>query len=379
MVIPGSEVLAQQNFKLLHGKAVGLMTNPGAVTRTLRSTYDLFAASDEVHLSGLYGPEHGFSASVQDGQKVESSVDARTGVPIHSLYGATMRPTPEMLADIDVMVCDIQDTGVRYYTFLWTISHIIEVCGELNIPVILLDRPNPIGDTVSGFGLDSDISTLVGRYDIPIQHGMTLAEMTAYLNQNHNENPCDLTVIPCENYQRGMSWEATGLHFVPPSPNMPHLVTARHYAGSCLIEGTGLSEGRGTTLPFEIVGAPYIDGDALAQELNALDLSGVRFRPHAFQPNMSKYAGESCSGVQAHISDLSEFRPIETWLHVISTIRRNYPDQFEWKEKHFDRLIGNVRVRQAIDAGERVAEMMAGCDDYCADFQQKRKPYLLYD
>lgn len=378
MVILGIEALVRDDFAVLQGKRVGLMSNPSAVTHQLQSTYDIFASSEKVQLTALFAPEHGFSASVQDGEKVATGHDARTGAPVYSLYGASLRPTQDMLTEIDVMVCDIQDIGVRYYTFLWTISHIIEVCGESSIPVIILDRPNPLGDAIAGCGLAADISTLVGRYDIPIQHGMTLGELILYLNQVHNPTPCDVSVIACEDYHRAMTWEQTGLHFVPPSPNMPHLITAQHYTGACLIEGTSLSEGRGTTLPFEIVGAPTIDGDALANSLNALNLDGVGFRPHAFTPIMSKYAGEQCFGFQAHITDLKTYQPIQTWLTILAIIQRDFADALDWKASHFDRLIGNHTIRGALQSGMSVDDMTAGWDDYCADFAQKRAPYLLY-
>ncbi|MGJ3239035.1 MAG: exo-beta-N-acetylmuramidase NamZ family protein [Anaerolineae bacterium] len=378
MVIPGIEVLTQSDFRLLRGLRVGLLTNPSAVTRDLTSAYTLFTQAETLELHALFGPEHGFSASAQDGVKVGSAVDPRTGVPVHSLYGDTMRPTPEMLADIDVLVCDIQDIGVRYYTFLWTISHVIEACGENGVPVVILDRPNPLGDEVLGGGLAEGISTLVGRYDVPVQYGMTLGEMVRYLNDHHNPTPCEVTVIACANYTRKQDWHESGLPFVAPSPNMPHWITARHYAGSCLIEGTTLSEGRGTALPFEIVGAPMLDGDQLAQALNALNLDGVRFRPHNFTPAFSKYAGEACYGVQAHITDERIYQALPTWLQVLQTIRQLAPDVFDWKAEHFDRLIGDPTVREALDAGESVASIGAGWFDYCTQFRHARHDYLLY-
>ena len=383
MIHFGIDVLQAQNFRPLQGKRVGLMTNPSAVNRQLVSTYDVFRHADAVNLAALFGAEHGFLGAVADGKSVNTLTDPRTGVPVYSLYGATYRPTPEMLADIDVMVCDIQDIGVRYYTFLWTITHIVEACGEVGIPVLILDRPNPIGGTIAGGGLQPHLASLVGRYNIPIQHGMTLGEIVTYLNATENNNRTEITVIDCEGWQRTMTWDKTGLPFIAPSPNMPHFVTAQHYPGACLVEGTTLSEGRGTTLPFEIVGAPYIDAIAFAEALNNLDCAGVRFRPHSFQPFASKYAGEMCYGVQAHITDAEAYRPLATWLHVIKTVHDIYPDDFAWlpphsQMQHFDRLIGSENPRRMLDNGEPVANVNAEWAAYCIQFQESSRSFYRY-
>jgi uncharacterized protein YbbC (DUF1343 family) len=381
----GIDVLQSNKFQELRGKHVGLMTNPSAVNRQLISTYDVFRHADEVHLVALFGAEHGFLGAMPDGQAIGAMIDPRTGVPVHSLYGANYRPTPEMLSGIDVMVCDIQDIGVRYYTFLWTITHIVEACGAVGVPVLILDRPNPLGGKVAGGSpLQWEFASLVGRYDIPIQHGMTLGEMVTRLNATENNGATNVNVIPCEGWQRDMTWDKTGLPFIPPSPNMPHFVTALHYPGACLIEGTTLSEGRGTPLPFEVVGAPYIDAIALAENLNQLDCAGVRFRPHSFQPTASKYAGELCYGVQAHIIDSVSYQPLDTWLHVIKTIHDLYPHDFSWLPPHadiyhFDRLIGSDEPRQQINKGELIENVNANWDIYCLQFQKSNHPYYLYE
>lgn len=382
----GIENLIMQQFEPLQGKRIGLMSNPGAVDNKLRTTYDILRNAPQVQLTALFAPEHGFLGATPDGEKIASQTDPLTGLPIFSLYGDSLRPTPEMLSHIDLMLCDIQDIGVRYYTFLWTISHIIEACGENNVAVIILDRPNPLGDTISGSLLEAEFSSLVGRYNIPIQHGITLGEMLNMLNQTVNPTQAELTVIPCENYHPGMSWQDTGRHFIPPSPNMPHLVTVNHYPGACLIEGTNLSEGRGTALPFEIIGAPFINAVSLADDLNALNLSGIFFRAHHFKPTSSKFTGKDCHGVQAHILDVQTYEPISTWLNVIHMIRHRYPQEFQWLEPytenglyHFDRLIGNADVRQQIDAGTNIETIMASWSDYADEFRRTRQPYLLYD
>jgi uncharacterized protein YbbC (DUF1343 family) len=372
----GIEVLKLQQFASLKGRRVGLMTNTAAVDSDLCLTLDVLR--ENVNLVALYSPEHGLAGVAADGEQVSSSIDPRTGLPIHSLYGDTLRPTSDILRDIDVLVCDIQDIGARYYTYIWTISYILEAAGENGIEVMILDRPNPLGgEVVRGAPLQPALASFVGRYNIPNQHGMTLGELVQMFNALWNPTPAQLTVIKCEVWWRSMTWNMTGLPFITPSPAMPHYSTAQHYPGSCLIEGTTLSEGRGTALPFEIIGAPYIDPFALADKLNA-EAIGVRFRPHTFKPYAGKHEGEVCYGVQAHITDSYTYDPIKTWLHVISTIRHLYPDHFAWKESHFDRLIGSDTPRHQIDAGIPVDEIMQSWRDFINDFKALRQPYLRY-
>lgn len=385
----GLEVLQANDFDLLKNKRVGLMTNPSAVDHQLISTYHIFSQSDAVNLTTLFGPEHGMAASAPDAASVDNAIDKHTGLPIYSLYGDHYRPTPDMLENIDVLVCDIQDVGVRFYTYVWTISYILEACGELGKEVVILDRPNPIGDRISGGPLEEEVSSFVGRFDMPIRHGMTLGELSQMINQQWNPTPCQLTVVRCEEWERTMLWTDTNREFIQSSPGMPNFVTALHYPGSCMLEGTQLSEGRGTTLPFQVVGAPYIDGDHLADTLNARNLSGVRFRPHAFLPTASKFVGETCYGVQLHITDIEQFDPIHAWLTTIIEIATLYPEQFEWlpphqieyergSQYHFDRLMGNTTYRSQIDNGATVEEVMTGWSAYCEQFRQLRQPFLLY-
>lgn len=386
MVKTGIEVLQERNFRNLQGKRIGLLTNPAAVDSHLLSTYRIMQEAETVNLVALFAPEHGAFGRVQAGEKVDSSQDATTGIPIYSLYGDGYRPTAEMLAGLDVLVCDLQDIGARYYTYLWTLTHVIEACADVNLPVIVLDRPNPLGgDVIAGRGLKEHVASLVGRYDIPNQHGMTLGELALMTNAVWNDGKTQVEVIACENYQRNMTWEATGLPFVSPSPNIPTMTTVRHYIGSCLIEGTTLSEGRGTTLPFEIVGAPYIDGQRLADYLNNLGLAGVRFRPHQFTPLSSKHANEACGGVQAHITDASRYAAIPTWMHLIHSIQKLYPNDFAWLPAFdggeilfFDKLIGHTIPREKLQEGASVREVMQGWQDYCEAFKKRRQPYLLY-
>ena len=343
-----------------------------------------------MNLVALFSPEHGIAAAAPDAAKVASIRDSHTGLPIHSLYGATYRPTAEMLAEIDVIVCDLQDVGVRFYTYVWTVSHILEAAGEYGIEVVILDRPNPLGGlTVSGPLIDEEFISFVGRFPIPIRHGLTLGELAQMVNDNWNPYPATLTIVPCAGWVRAMTWADTGLPWVSPSPAMPHYSTVQHYSGACFVEGTRLSEGRGTALPFEVVGAPWINAAALADHLNEQRWEGTVFRSHTFMPTDSKWRDEICHGVQVHVVDRAAWHPLEVWLGVIREIRALYPDQFEWLPPqsagveagdvyHFDRLLGSDTVRHHIDAGVPLSEVMAGWDDSCRDFDQQRAPYLLY-
>jgi len=375
-VSTGIEVLRANGFAQLKGKRVGLFTNLNAVDSNLVSTYDILRSTSEVNLTAIFSPEHGLAAALADGQNINSSVDVRTGLPIHSLYGETKSPTPEMLTNVDVIVCDSQDIGVRYYTFTWTMSHILEAAGEHGIEMIILDRPNPLGGYPFGAPLDMRFASLVGRFPVPTQPGMTFGELAQLFNAQWNPTPAQLSIINCEGYQRDMTWEETGLTFVPPSPNMPRLLAAQHYPGACLIEGTSLSEGRGTALPFEIVGAVGLDGYALAETLNAKGWAGVRFRPHVFQPHTSKYAGELCGGIQAHITDAKIYQALPVWLGILAAV---YQQQtFTWND-HFERLIGSDGIRQLIENNTPLDNLFAEWQSTCADFDALRQPYLIYE
>lgn len=383
--LTGIDILVRDGFRQIAGRRVGLMTNHSGVTHDLRPTYRVLHEADAVNLVALFGPEHGVFGMEPDGEKVASGTEPLTGLPVHSLYGDDLRPTPDMLAGLDAMLVDIQDVGARFYTYLWTVSHLLEGCGAAGVAVIVLDRPNPIGDAVEGPGLDPAVASFVGRYDIPIRHGMTLGELARMLNATVNPTPAELDVIACDGYSRAMTWADTGLPFVPPSPAMPHPLTAMHYPGACLIEGVTLSEGRGTGTPFEVTGAPFIQPDKLADALNILHLPGVRWRPHRFVPDSSKHAGTLCGGVQVHITDASAYQPVRAWLHVIATVRELYPDDFGWRPPFaaggvpiFDRLVGSASVRAAFDAGASASDISAGWDTYEAAFRQRRADYLLY-
>ena len=390
-VIPGVDVLLAERIDLLRGRRVALLTNASAVTAMLERTLDAFLAHPRIQLVAVFSPEHGLYAAAADGVAVASGVDSETGLTVHSLYGETRRPTREMLADVDVIVADLPDVGVRFYTYLWTLTHVMEAAAERGLPLIVLDRPNPLGgQTVAGPSLQPGFESFVGRWPIPVRHGMTLGELARYFNATRDID-ADLTIIAAQGWRRSIWWDQTGLPWVPPSPALPTLEAVWVYPGTCLLEGTNLSEGRGTSLPFQIVGAPWIgDEDTptareLAKALNELHLPGVRFRPIHFTPCAGKWAGQLCRGVQIHVLDRTRLEPIATGLYLIATIRALYPRRFQWRPTswegrppHFDLLVGNAWIRQALEAGRPVEEIIARWRPEAEAFLEARRPYLLY-
>lgn len=377
MLLTGIDILQRENFARLRGKKIGLLTNTSAVNAALISTYRLFVEHLRPELQAFFAPEHGFSVAAPDGALLDSMIDPATGLPIHSLYGKSFRPTADMLKGLDVVVCDIQDIGVRYYTFAWTVIYMMQAAGEYGVPVMILDRPNPLGGVqIEGAPLEEAWRSIVGEFPVPTRHGLTIGELAYLVNQVWTSTPAALEIVRCEGWQRGRRWSETGRVWIPTSPNMPQLSTVTQYAGACLVEGTTLSEGRGTALPFEIVGAPHLDGVALADTLNAQGWDGVRFRPTTFIPNTSKYAGETCQGVQVHVTDPAQFNTMQVWLGVLQTIYHRYG--FEWK-RHFNLLIGSDRVAQQIEQNLPLSDIMAGWDAFGREFESLRAESLLYE
>ncbi len=377
-VLTGLDVLMRDPHALLQNKRVGLLTNPTGVTRNLQQNIDALRAAS-VNLVALFSPEHGLAASAREGARVASGRDARTGLPIHSLYDSIRKPTREMLANLDILLFDLQDVGVRFYTYTVTLARTLEACAENQLPISVLDRPNPInGITIEGPILDPKLQSFVGHGPLPIRYGMTIGELARFYNTELKIN-AELQVIALEGWRRAMWGDETCSAWVSPSPNMPHISTAAVYPGMCLIEGTTLSIGRGTPLPFETVGAPWIDGHALAEGLNALGLDGVRFRPMAFMPTANRFPHENCFGVQVHVTDRNALRPLTMALHLLSTFRHMYPRQFEWHADGFNRLIGDASVREKIDQGVSVSRIMDNWTSAQVQFNQKRDKYLLYD
>lgn len=373
MIQTGLSVLLTDHLAQLRDRRVGLITHPPAVTANLISNVDALRAAG-VKVTTLFGPEHGFGGAAPDGATVPDARDPRTGLPVYSLYGSTKEPTAEMLAQVDVLLFDMQDIGARFYTYLSTLWHVLRGAARHARSVIVLDRPNPIGGArVDGPLVAPGYESFVGVAPMPIQHGLTMGELARYFNSEFNLN-ADLTVIALRGWQRSQWFDETGLPWVPTSPAMPHLSTATVYPGMCLIEGTNLSEGRGTALPFEICGAPWIDGYALAHALNALDLPGVRFRPITFEPWASKHAGQRCEGVQVHVLDRVRYEPIMTGLHVIAAARAQRLDRFAFRPESFDRLYGSAHGRALIEAQRISREWAADLDQ----FKRLIQPYGLY-
>ncbi|QDI92198.1 DUF1343 domain-containing protein [Salicibibacter halophilus] len=373
----GIDVLLEDRIDELEDKNVGLITNPTGVDQELNSIVDLLYEHDDVDLVSMFGPEHGVRGDAQAGDDVDKYIDERTGLPVYSLYGDTEKPTPEMLEDVDVLLFDIQDVGARFYTYIYTMAYAMEAAGENDVEMMVLDRPNPIGGLdVEGPVLDPDYSSFVGLYPIPLQHGMTVGELAGLFNEEF-ELDADLTVMEMEGWERQMKYDETDLEWVLPSPNMPTFDTSIVYPGTTLIEGTNISEGRGTAKPFELIGAPFIDGTALAEELNALDLPGVQFRAAYFTPMFSKHEGELSGGIEIHVQDEVAYEPLKTGLHIVKTIHDNYPEDFEFDE-FFDNLMGNSWVREEIENGTSVEEITDMWQDDLEDFNQTRIDHLLY-
>ncbi|HOU11503.1 MAG TPA: DUF1343 domain-containing protein [Anaerolineae bacterium] len=384
MSTTGLERLIDNGAVPLKGRRVGLATHPAAVTRDLTDSVTALLQGN-VRLTALFAPEHGFSGAAADGQHVQDAVYGSTHIPIYSLYGATQEPTPAMLAEVDIVVFDMQDVGVRFYTFISTLLYMLKGAANAHLPIVVLDRPNPInGITREGPVLTPGFESFVGVLPIPLRYGLTIGELAHYMNHTQGIN-AELTVIPMAGWRRELWFDETDLIWIPTSPAMPHLSTAIVYPGMCFLEGTNVSEGRGTALPFEVCGAPWINGEALAAHLNALALLGVRFRPTQFMPAASKFTGSVCGGVQVHVTDRATFRPVTAGLHVLAALRALYPADFAWLPQswegahpHMDLLAGTDQVRSAIDAGANLTELAASWSDAVADFEKASRQYWLY-
>jgi uncharacterized protein YbbC (DUF1343 family) len=373
------------------GRIVGLVTHPAAVDCSLRHAAELLATAPRVRLAALFGPEHGLFGEAQDLIGVRDGSDPASGLRVHSLYGdtfASLRPTPEQLRGLDALVIDLQDVGSRYYTFQATMLLCMEAASQQGLLTVVLDRPNPLaGVAVEGPALRSGFESFVGIHPIATRHGMTIGELARMYHKERGLTG-ELLVIPCEGWTRDMDFEATGLPWVLPSPNMPTVETAFVYPGQCLLEGTNLSEGRGTTRPFELCGAPWIEGRAVARRLAARELPGVVFRPAHFKPTFQKYAGQLCGGVQLHVTDREVFLPVRTGLAVLSAMRELSGERFAWRTEPYefvadrpavDLLFGSDRERLALETGASTAEIARS---WYADedaFRQRRKAFLLYD
>jgi uncharacterized protein YbbC (DUF1343 family) len=364
------------------GTRLGLLTNPSGIDHRFRSSIELLREHPRLNLVALFGPEHGVRGEAQAGEHVAAGTDPRTGLQVHSLYGDTRTPTAEMLADIDVMVIDLQDIGVRYATYLSSIAYVIDACAEQGKQVIILDRPNPLGgEMVAGNVLDPEYASFIGIHAIPTVHGLTMGEFgRLWAKDHHSPEP---VVVPMRGWNRSMWYDDTDLPWVFPSPNLPTLDSVELYPATCLIEGTVLSEGRGTTRPFEMIGAPWIEPETLASELRSLDIPGVAYRPVYFTPAFSKHQGERCGGIQIYITDRAAFDGVRLGPHLLVTIKKVYPDDFAWlpphKVKYFvDLLAGGTQLRTTIAEGASIEQMLDSWAQESQTFEDQRTDILLY-
>jgi uncharacterized protein YbbC (DUF1343 family) len=385
----GSTVLL--NSGRLRGQRVGIISNPASVDHQLRHIVDVTLADERLNVTALFGPQHGFRSDVQDNMietpHAEFEGGGKRRVPLYSLYSETREPTSEMLQNVDTMLVDLQDIGTRIYTYAYTMSNAMRACKRQGIKVLVCDRPNPIGGLeIEGITLEPGCESFVGLFPIPTRHGMTIGELARLFNEEFGIG-ADLEVIPMQGWSRGMYYDATGLPWVMPSPNIPTLDSAIVFPGSVHIEGTTASEGRGTTRPFELVGAPWIKAERFAAALNARGLPGVYFRPIVFEPTFQKHARVTCGGCQIHVVDRGTFKPVLTGFAVIEEMRAANPESFGWKPPPYeyehekmpiDVIAGAKWFRQAIDAGERAETIAERAEPALAAFRQLRQRYLLY-
>jgi uncharacterized protein YbbC (DUF1343 family) len=375
----GIENLLENSLNLLSGKKVGLITSPTGLDSQLRSTVDLLFRSG-VRLTGLYGPEHGVRGNAQAGEEVSSSIDETTGLPVYSLYGPTKKPTREMLKDVDTLIFDMQDVGSRYYTFNYTMAYAQEAASEYGLEFIVLDRPNPLGGMkVEGNLVQEGYRSFVGAYPLPNRYGLTIGELSLYLAKFLGVGK-DPTVIKLSGWERHMYYEETELLWVPPSPNLPTVDSAVLYPGTCLFEGTNLSEGRGTTCPFEIIGAPWLNAFKLADELNEKNLPGVLFRPVFFVPTFSKHEKKECQGVHVHVTNRQVLEPLRVALYLLSAVFKYQETEFLSNNNRyfFNLLAGDPEIKDQIKAGINPDEIIDKMNSENHDFQKNAKQIMLY-
>ncbi|MFE5188306.1 exo-beta-N-acetylmuramidase NamZ domain-containing protein [Streptomyces sp. NPDC056628] len=376
----GFERLSADGYALLDGQKVGIVTNPTGVTRDVRHMVDVMHADDRVNLTAVFGPEHGFRGTAQAGGSEGRYDDPATGLPVYDTYLKSGRPLADVFtaSGVDTVVFDIQDAGARFYTYIWTLYDCMEAAQLTGKRFVVLDRPNPVtGRAALGPVLHEEFATFVGRRPIAQAHGMTVAELALLFNGEFLDTPVPLETVRMTGWKRSDFYDASGLPWVPPSPNMPTPDTALVYAGTCLFEGTNLSEGRGTTRPFELLGADGVDG-RWAAAVNGLGLPGVRFREAYFAPTFSKFQGKTIGGVQLHVHDRAAFDPVRTGIALLVTAKRTWSG-FAWRADNWiDKLTGSTQVRTMIDAGADTDEVVAGWQRELAAFRRVRKEYLLY-
>lgn len=378
-VLPGIDVLLRDSLHLVRGRRVGLVTNQtGVDARGVSDVTRLLGAG--VRLVALFSPEHGFRGTAAPGAAIASTVDSATGLPIYSLYGRATAPTDEMLQGVDLLLVDLQDAGARYYTYIGTTIDVMTAAARRHIPVVVLDRPDPIGGTVQGNVLDPAFASPVGRLAVPMRHGLTIGEL-ARLARAELGLGTALTVVPVAGWRRALDWDQTGLPFIPPSPNLRSMEALLHYPGLCLFEGTALSVGRGSDAPFEQIGAPWLDTAAVLARVRSVGLPGVRFRSVSFRPSHpgdGKFADTLVAGVRLEVTDRRAYDPTRTAVHLLAAIQAVHPGRIGWIPHHFDRLAGGPELREAIEAGRPPDEIVRGWAAALAAFEQRRTAFLLY-
>lgn len=388
-VVTGAEASARRGWSDLSGYRVGVISNPTGILSSGAHIVDDMWASGNVTIAGVFGPEHGFRGSAQAGEAEPVTIDPRTGVTVYDAYGARLAKFKQMMqdADVEVVVFDIQDVGARFYTYIWTMWSAMGAAAQLGLRFVVLDRPNPNGGAARGPMLFPGYESGVGQRYITLQHGMTVGELARFFDEQFLPDDAGATlgdlleVVELEGWDPGARWENTGLPWVPPSPNMPTPDTAINYPGTCLFEGTAASEGRGTTRPFELVGAPYI-GYHWTDDLNAAGLPGVTFREAYFVPTFSKHAGKTCGGTQPLVTSPTEYDALRTGITMITLLKARYPE-FQWRgggtsDGFINLLFGSDRFRVMVDAGASADDIVAVYQDELADFDNLRQQYLLY-
>jgi len=365
---------------LLKDARIGVVTCPTGFDKNLKPSYLVLA--EKYNVTALFGPEHGIKGDLQAGVYVPPSVDADTGLTVYSLYGSTKTPTEEMMSNVDILVFDMQEVGARYYTILYTMTRAMQACAKYGKEMLVLDRPNPIGGVkTEGTSLAEGVRSFVGEYPVPVRYGLTIGEFALYVNQTQNIG-CRLTVAPCDGWERGMYFEETGLPWVLPSPNLPSVNACLNFVATCYFEGTNISEGRGTTMPFELVGAPFLNGAELEKRMNAHNLPGVHFRRCFFTPTFEKHVGRRCCGVQLHITDREAYSPFDAGMYLLHEIRTIAEKSFSytnciWENgsRHLVLLYGHEEI---LSPDFNPAACIAAAKQSCERFEAEKKAYHIY-
>jgi uncharacterized protein YbbC (DUF1343 family) len=380
-ILVGADVFLRGKLPLLEGKRVGVVTNHTALCASGEHLVSALLRKG-VNVVRLFGPEHGIRGAAGPGEIITDTLDLTTRIPVVSLYGSTNKPTRAMLQDIDLLLYDIQDVGARFYTYVSTMVLCMEAAAEARIPFVVLDRPNPLGGLlIDGPVLEDSLRSFVGIVPVPVVYGLTPGELALFVNGEgllKGKVQADLTVITMEGWNRSMTWEESGIRWIPPSPNIPDPETAIVYPATCILEATNLSEGRGTTKPFKIFGSPFVDGERLASGLNARNIPGVTFGAVRFRPLSSKHSGKECGGVEMVVTGRELFRPVRTGLQILREVQRLFPEDFTLDRKWFLKLIGSAPVFDGLRSGKSLESIESAWSAKTSEFKTKSRKYLMY-